>query len=58
MHGSNLLALFGTILNHIDPINENHVEQTLYDLARDLGISYDVIEAALYCDRQLVVYEP
>jgi len=56
----NLLALFDTILNHADPgsNNEAAVEQHLVELAQKLGVSMNVIELALYCDRSLVVYEP
>ena len=55
---SNLLALFDVILGRIDHTNEAVVEQELYDMARHLGISHDAINAALDCDRGLVIYEP
>lgn len=55
----NLLALFDTILNRADTdYDRRHVEQQLRHMAIQLGVSRDVIEAALSCDRMLVVYEP
>jgi hypothetical protein len=59
MPNSNLLALFDTILNRVESRRDQaRVENTLCDLARDLGVSKSVIEDALYCERGLVIYEP
>lgn len=58
MPSSNLLALFDTILNRADASTEAGIEEALYKLARSMGISQEVIELALECDRMLVVYEP
>lgn len=57
--GNNFLALFDTILNRIENSNDSfRVEKALSNLARELDISPDVIQLALYCDRKLVVHEP